>query len=270
MTAAVRIEPGAPRPFAQALIMDHRNYRARPDLLRDRVILVTGAGDGIGRCAALTFAAHGATVLLLGRTASKLERVHDEIRAAGHPDPAIVVFDLGKAQGPAYFDLAEKIGSTWGRLDGLLHNAGILGERAPLEQYDIGTWQQVMHVNLTAPFILTQILLPVLRQAPDASVVFTSSGVGRKGKAFWGAYAVSKFGTEGLAQVLAEETRDSTSIRVNCINPGGTRTAMRRKAYPGESPDARPEPATLMPTYLYVLGPDSRAVTGQGFDCQGV
>jgi NAD(P)-dependent dehydrogenase (short-subunit alcohol dehydrogenase family) len=248
--------------------MDHRHYQARPDLLRDRVILVTGAGDGIGRTAALTCAALGATVVLLGRTTKKLERVHDEITAAGGRPPAITVLDLGKAQGPAYFDLAARIADTWGRLDGLLHNAGILGERAPLEQYDIGTWQQVLHVNLTAPFILTQILLPQLKCSPDASVVFTSSSVGRRGKAYWGAYAVSKFGIEGLAQVLAEETRDSTAIRVNCVNPGGTRTAMRRKAYPGESPTARPEPGAIMPTYLYLLGPDSRGITGQSFDCQ--
>ena len=158
--------------------------------------------------------------------------------------------------------------TEFGRLDGLLHNAAILGDRTPIEHYDVGTWHQVLHVNLTAPFVLTQVLLPLLRASPDASVVFTSSGVGRKGKAYWGAYAVSKFGIEGLAQVLADETQGSTHIRVNCINPGGTRTNMRRRAYPGEDPAARPEPESLMPTYLYLLGPDSGAITGQSLDCQ--
>ncbi|MBM4196530.1 MAG: YciK family oxidoreductase [Gammaproteobacteria bacterium] len=248
--------------------IEPRDYQPRPDLLHERVILVTGASDGIGRAAALSFAAHGATVVLLGRSARKLERVHDEIRTAGHPQPAIAVLDLAKAQGPAYFDLAEQVAGTWGRLDGLLHNAALLGERSPIEQHDVGTWQQVLHVNLSAAFILTQVLLPQLRRSTDASILFTSSGVGRRGKAYWGAYAVSKFGVEGLAQVLAEETRDNTRIRVNCLNPGGTRTAMRRKAYPGESPDARPEPSAIMPAYLYLMGPDSRGVTGGSFDCQ--
>jgi NAD(P)-dependent dehydrogenase (short-subunit alcohol dehydrogenase family) len=248
--------------------IEPKAYRAPPDLLRDRVVLVTGAGDGIGRAAALAFAAHGATVALLGRTQAKLERVHDEIRAAGGPAPAIAVVDLAKAQAPAYHDLAGQLRASYGRLDGLLHNAGILGHRTPIEHYDVATWQQVMHVNLTAAFVLTQVLLPLLRESADASVLFTSSGVGRRGKAFWGAYAVSKFGIEGLSQVLAEETRDATRIRVNCINPGGTRTAMRRAAYPGEAADARPKPAAIMPAYLYLMGPDSRGVTGGSFDAQ--
>jgi NAD(P)-dependent dehydrogenase (short-subunit alcohol dehydrogenase family) len=243
-------------------------YVAPAGLLRDRVILVTGAGGGIGRAAASSFAAHGATVVLLGRATRKLESLHAQITRAGHPEPAIVVLDLAKAQGPAYFDLAAQIGERYGRLDGLLHNAAILGDRTPIEQYDVGTWHQVLHVNLTAAFVLTQVLMPQLRASPDASVLFTSSGVGRRGKAYWGAYAVSKFGVEGLSQVLAEETSGTTHIRVNCINPGGTRTAMRRLAYPGEAPDARPKPEAIMAPYLYLMGPDSRGITGQSLDCQ--
>jgi len=248
--------------------MDPRSYVPRGDLLKDRVILVTGAGDGIGRAAAAAFAAHGARVVLLGRTVSRLESLNDEIVRAGQLQPAIAVFDFANAQGPAYFDLVDRLREQFGRLDGLLHNAAILGDRAPVEQYDIGTWHQVLHVNLTAPFILTQVLMPLLRVSSDASVVFTSSSVGRRGKAYWGAYSVSKFGIEGLSQVLAEETRDATRIRVNCINPGATRTAMRRKAYPGEDPALLPLPSTLMAPYLYLLGPDSAGVTGQTIDCQ--
>jgi NAD(P)-dependent dehydrogenase (short-subunit alcohol dehydrogenase family) len=248
--------------------IDPRQYQPRPGLLDGRIILVTGAGSGIGAAAAKAFAAHGATVVLLGRTTRKLEAVHDDIVAAGQPRPAIAVIDLAKAQGPAYFDLAAQLRANFGRLDGLLHNAAMLGDRTPIEQYDVGTWHQVMHVNLTAAFVLTQQLLPLLRASADASVVFTSSGVGRRGRAFWGAYAVSKFGVEGLAQVLADETRDATRIRVNCLNPGGTRTAMRRRAYPAELPDARPEPAAIMAPYLYLMGPDSAGFTGQSIDCQ--
>lgn len=247
---------------------DPRNYQPAARLLEGRVILVTGAGSGIGAAAARSFAAHGATVILLGRTTRKLEAVHDEIVAAGHPAPALAVIDLARAQGPAYFDLAAQVRASYGRLDGLLHNAALLGDRSPIEHYDVGTWHQVLHVNLTAAFVLTRELLPLLRAAEDASVVFTSSSVGRRGRAYWGAYAVSKFGVEGLAQVLADETRDTTRIRVNCINPGATRTAMRRSAYPAEAPDAHPEPASIMAPYLYLMGPDSRGFTGQSIDCQ--
>jgi NAD(P)-dependent dehydrogenase (short-subunit alcohol dehydrogenase family) len=176
--------------------------------------------------------------------------------------------DFRKAGGPEYSSLAEQIEGTYGRLDGLLHNAGILGQRAPIEHYDVGTWHEVLHINLTIPFVLTRTLLPLLRKAADASIVFTSSSVGRRGRAYWGAYAVSKFGIEGLSQVLADETDSSGHIRVNCINPGGTRTAMRRAAYPGEDPAAVPDPAELMSPYLFLLGPASRGVTGGTFDCQ--
>jgi len=247
---------------------DPRLYQPARQLLAGRVILVTGAGSGIGAAAARAFAAHGATLILLGRTTRKLEAVHDEILAAGGPQPAIAVIDLARAQGPAYFDLAAQLRANYGRLDGLLHNAAILGERTPIEHYDVGAWQQVLHVNLTAAFVLTRELMPLLRASADASVIFTSSGVGRRGRAYWGAYAVSKFGIEGLAQVLADETRDATRIRFNCINPGGTRTAMRRSAYPAELPEARPEPAAIMAPYLYLMGPDSTGVTGQSIDCQ--
>lgn len=250
------------------LSMTARAHVAAPDELHDRVVLITGAGDGIGRAAALACASHGATVVLLGRTSAKLEAVYDAIVASGHPEPAIAAFDLDRAQGPDYAQLVEQISSTWGRLDGLLHNAGMLGQRAPIEHHDIGLWHQVMHLNLNVPFILTQMLLPMLRNSADASVVFTSSGVGRRGRAYWGAYAVSKFGVEGLSQTLADELQADTRIRVNCINPGGTRTRMRAHAYPGEDPESRPEPASLMASYLWLLGPASRGVTGHSLDCQ--
>jgi NAD(P)-dependent dehydrogenase (short-subunit alcohol dehydrogenase family) len=247
---------------------DPARYHPAQDLLNDRVILITGAGDGIGRAAALACAAHGARLVLLGRTRRKLEAVHDEIAASGAPPPSLALVDLAKAQGPAYVDLVDKIGAAHGRLDGLLHNAALLGDRGPIEHFDIGTWMEVLHVNLTAPFLLTRLLYPLLRRSQDASVVFTTSSVGRRGKAFTGAYAVSKFGIEGLSQVLADETGEGTQIRFNCVNPGRTRTGMRRKAFPGEDAGTLRPPADLMPTYLYLLGPDSAGVTGKSLDCQ--
>ncbi len=243
-------------------------YQPAANELRDRVILVTGAGDGLGRAAAHAFARHGASVILLGRTTRKLEQVYDEIMAAGGPEPSIAALDLSRAHGPDYAGLAEQISTGWGRLDGLLHNAAMLGQRAPIEHYDIGVWHQVMHLDLNVPFILTQTLLPLLRKSADASVLFTSSSVGRQGRAYWGAYAVAKAGIENLAQVLADETSGQGRMRVNCINPGACRTRMRREAYPGEDPETRPEPASLMNPYLYLMGPASRGVTGQSIDCQ--
>ena len=246
---------------------DPNNYTPRVDLLADRVILVTGAGAGIGRAVAKAFAAHGATVGLLGRTLKKLETLYDEIVADGHPRPSIAQMDLAKADGPVYFQLADSIDNEFGRLDGIVHNAGILGLRSPIEHYDVKTWSEVMHINLTVPFVMTQTLLPLLRASEDASVIFTSSGVGRTGRAYWGAYAVSKFGIEGLSQVLADEL-SSTPVRVNCINPGRTRTSMRAAAYPGEDPDTVPAPEEIVATYLYLMGPDSHDVNGQSLDAQ--
>lgn len=241
------------------------DYTPAPDLLRDRVILVTGAGDGIGATAARTFAKHGATVALAGRTQQKLEAVYDAIVADGGPEPIIAVIDFATAQGDDYQNLADAIAEQFGRLDGLLLNHSMLGQRSPIEHHDVKVWLETMHVNVNSHFILVQALLPLLMKAPDPSIVFTSSGVGRKGRAYWGAYAVSKFATEGLMQTLADEV---DTIRVNCINPGATRTAMRRAAYPGEDPGKLKTAAEIMDPYLWLLGPHSAGTTGQSIDCQ--
>lgn len=239
------------------------HYSPAPDLLRDKVILITGAGTGIGREAARSFAAHGATVVLLGRTLAKLGEVYDEIEAATHPQPAIIELDMLSASLADYQSLAQTIGEQLGRLDGLLHNASILGERRPIESADSKQWQDVMQVNVNAQMMLTQAMLPLMNQAPSASIIFTSSGVGRRGSAYWGAYAVSKFATEGMMQVLADELENTSRIRVNSFNPGGTRTAMRAAAYPAEDPGSLKTPAELMPDYLFLMGDDSREVHGQ-------
>ena len=248
--------------------MDHKNYTYPANLLEGRIILITGASDGIGRALAVHAAAHGAQVILHGRNATKLEKVYDEIEALeGVPRPSIAVLDFATAGSEAYTSLADSLVEEFGRLDGLVNNASILGERYSIEQYDAAMWQQVMHVNVTAAFAITQVCLPLLHQSQDASIIFTSSGVGRVGKPFWGAYAVSKFATEGLSQVLASE-QEHGPIRVNCINPGPVRTAMRRAAYPAEDRDALKTAEQILPTYMYLLGPDSRGVTGQSLDAQ--
>ena len=243
-------------------------YSARPDLLAGRTILVTGAGRGIGEAAAKAYAAHGATVLLLGKNEDNLNRVYDDIEAAGHPRPAVIPFNLETALPHQYDELAAMIEREFGLLDGLLHNAAIVGPRTPLEQLSGDNFMRVMQVNVNAMFMLTSTLLPLLKLAEDASVIFTSSSVGRKGRAYWGAYAVSKFATEGLMQVLADELDDTAAVRANSVNPGATRTDMRAKAYPGENPLVNPLPEEIIPVYLYLMGPDSIGVNGQALDAQ--
>ena len=210
----------------------------------------------------------GARIILHGRNVAKLEEVYDEVEAIdGSPRPSIAVIDLASANSESYTSLASSIEQEFGRLDGLVLNASILGERFAIEQYDAVLWQRVMHVNVTSAFAMTQVLLPLLHESDDPSVIFTSSGVGRVGKAFWGAYAVSKFATEGLSQVLADENRQG-NLRSNCINPGATRTGMRLAAYPAEDRDKLKRPEDILAPYIFLLGPDSKGVTGQSIDAQ--
>ena len=247
---------------------DPRTHIPVPGELAGRVIAITGASDGIGRAIALACAAHQATVVLIGRNPAKLEAVHGEVAALGAPEAAIAVLDLEKALARDYDAVADAVLERYGRLDGLLHNAGLLGTLTPIEHYDVPTWCRVLHVNLTAAFALTQVLLPALKKSADASVLFTSSSVGRQGRAYWGAYAVSKFAIEGLSQVLAQELEGISHVRVNTLNPGRSRTAMRRQAYPAEDIETVPPPAAHAAAYIALLGPASRGVTGGRFDAQ--
>jgi len=243
-------------------------YSPPGDLLKGRNILVTGAGSGIGKVAAQTFAAHGATVILLGRSTEKLEAVYDSIESAGHPQPAIFVIDLLTATAQDYKGLQQALEDEFGVLHGLLHNAGILGERKPLQSADPKVFADVMQVNVNAQMMLTQAVLGPLMAAEHASIVFTSSGVGRKGRAYWGAYAISKFATEGMMQTLADELENTSNIRVNSLNPGATRTGMRAAAYPAEDPSTLPTAQDIMPIYLWLMGDDSVGVHGQALSAQ--
>jgi len=247
---------------------DPRRHTIIAGEMRGRVVLVTGAGDGIGRAVSLALARAGAEVILLGRTVRKLEAVHAEIGTLGGPEASIVPLDLERALAADYEAVAEAIDKRYGRLDGLLHNAALLGTLTPIEQYDVPTFMRVMHVNLTAAFVLTRQLLPLLRASKDGAVLFTSSGVGNRGRAYWGAYSISKFAVEGFAQVLSQELEGTSQVRVNVIDPGKVRTAMRRQAYPSEAPEALPTAESLTANYIALLGPASQGVTGQRFATQ--
>ena len=244
------------------------NYKADKNLLKNNVILITGAGDGIGKAAAMAFAEAGAQLILAGRTLAKLEQVYDSIIAAGYIEPTLYPIDLEGATDEDYEQLAAEIDQQFGRLDGLLHNAGILGQRTPLSNYRSDVWDRVIKINITAQFQMTQALMPVLEKSPDASVLFTSSGVGRTGRAFWGAYAVSKFAVEGLVQTWASELEGLNGVRINCINPGATATSMRAQAYPAENPQNIATAQQIMPAYLYLMGADSIGVNGQSVNAQ--
>ena len=248
-------------------MIDLKLYQPRPDLLTERVILVTGAGQGIGRVAALAFAKHGATVILHGRNVPKLEAVYDEIEAAGGPQATILPLDLATARDRDFENMALAIESQLGRLDGILHNASHLTHLGTLEDQKLDEWLLLLRVNLAAPFALTRACTYLLRPSPDASVVFTSETHALEPAAFWGGFAVSKSGLSTLAKIQAQEWERFPNLRVNVVVPGKVDSPQRRQTHPGESPDSRVPPAALMSSYLYLLGPDSRGVSGQIVYC---
>ncbi|NEX18970.1 YciK family oxidoreductase [Thiorhodococcus mannitoliphagus] len=243
--------------------MDQTQADGKP--LNGRIILVTGALEGIGRAVALASAAAGATVILSSFKEKDLTPVYDEIVAHGDAEPAILPLDLERATEADFIAAANIIGETFGRLDGLVHCAAFAPYLSRIDDYDSDEWARVIKVNLTAPFMLTQACLPLLRAAKDASVIFTSDRVGRTAKAYWGAFAAAKFGIEGLMQVLAEETSENGVLRVNSIDPGVVRTTMRATLYPGEDPNTNPLPETITPAYIALLGPETRGQTGHAF-----
>ena len=244
-------------------------WRPTRDELKQKTILITGASDGIGKAVALACASFGAAVLLSGRNEAALERVYDDIVNAGGRTPGLIPLDLRTTQNQPYAELAETLLGEGLAIDGLVHNAGVLGERRALSQTSPESWQEVLQVNITATFLLTRALMPLLERAPLASVVLTSSGVGRRGKAYWGAYAVSKFATEGYMQVLADELGSTSRIRVNSLNPGAVNTKMRRAAYPGEPPDSNPLPEALTDHWIYLLSDASASIHGRTLNAQG-
>jgi NAD(P)-dependent dehydrogenase (short-subunit alcohol dehydrogenase family) len=242
------------------------NTRTPPaNLLQDRIILITCAARGIGQAVAKAMAAHGATTILLDRDVAGLEQTYDAIVAAGHPEPALYPMDLQGAEPDDYSRLATTLADEFGHLDGLIHNAAQLGALVPFANYDNELWFQNLQANLNAPYLLTMACLGLLNSSEDASIVFTSDAVGRKGKAYWGAYGVSKAGMEIFMQTLAEELESNTSIRVNSIDPGAVNTALRRIAYPAEDSSLLRSPEEVTRAFLFLAGPESRGITGKQF-----
>jgi NAD(P)-dependent dehydrogenase (short-subunit alcohol dehydrogenase family) len=234
--------------------------------LADRVILITGAADGIGRALARSCAALGATIIMLDRNVRGLEQAYDEIVAAGHPEPALYPLDLQGATPDDYATLALTVEQEFGRLHGLVHNAAFLGALIPLTHFDDELWYQVLQINLNAPYLLTRACLDLMaRSGDDASIVFTSDAAGRHGKAYWGAYGVAKAGLENLMQILADELETNTPVRANSIDPGAVQTALRLIAYPAEDRSRLKAAHEVLRPFLYLLSTDSRDISGKQF-----
>lgn len=217
--------------------------------LNNKIILITGASDGIGRAVSVYFAEQGAQLILLSRSIKKLDKLYEEIKSAGYLEPLLLPMNLSTANPDHYQEVAEAIENQFGRLDGLLHNAAMLGDLTPIEYYSVDQWYTVLQTNLNAPFLLTKSLLPLLKKSDNATLAFTTCEEGESGKAFWGAYSIAKFAINGFKEVLAEELAN-TNIKVSMINPGIVRTNLRANAFPGESRDTHPPPSTIVEKYL--------------------
>jgi len=239
-----------------------KDYTPQPNSLNDRVILITGASDGIGKALAIKAAQLGATVIAHGKSTKKLEAVDDAIKAINGKRPALLPLDFEKATANEYQAMIDAITQNYGKLDGLVHNAAMLGERAPVEHYDVAKWLRAMHINTNAPFILTRFCLPLLKKSTDASIVFSSCDVAVNAKANWGAYLVSKSANEGMMKMLAEEL-ENASVRVNSVDPGIVNSRIRMQAFPAENRDVYPKPEQVIAPYLFLLSGDSKGMNGQ-------
>lgn len=238
-------------------------YEPARDLLQGRVILVTGASQGLGRAVALDAAWHGATVALLGRKLEKLEATYDAITAAGGPEPALVPLDLLSAGAPEFESLAQLLRRDLKRLDGIAHCASHFVPLGPLANQTLEQWMTLLKVNLAAPFALTRACLPLLAAAPDSSVVFTGETHGAHPLAYWGGFAVSKGALSTLAAIWAEELEHKGKPRMNVFIPGPIATAQRAQSHPGEDRARLRPPESAARALLYLLGPDGASHNGR-------
>jgi len=230
-------------------------------LLDGKVALITGGSRGIGKAIAMAYAREGAKVFICARKKAALKKAAEEIRSIGG-EARWYAADLCKAREVKH--LVREVCRAYGTVHILVNNASVLGPRVPITSYPLSAWEEVLKVNLTALFVLAKEVLGMMIPQKEGSIINLSSGVGRVGKARWGAYAASKFGVEGLTQVLADEVRER-NIRVNAVNPGGTRTEMREQAYPEEDPMTLPTPEEITGVFIYLASAESQGITGKSF-----
>jgi NAD(P)-dependent dehydrogenase (short-subunit alcohol dehydrogenase family) len=249
------------------LIPGWRDYQPTQDFFADKTILLTGAASGIGRAVTLLLAQCGATVLMLDRKVRHLEKLFDQIEQQQLTQPVILPVDLLEITPQSATTLAQAIMDDFGKLDGIIHNAAELGSPSPLDQYDLDYWQQVMQTNFQAPYLLTRALLPLLRQDHQTSLIFSSAAIGRKPAAYGGAYSIFYAAAEAQMMIWADELEKVSNIRINSLDPGPTRTTLRRRSHPGESQDSLATPQTVAPAYLQLLE-NSSGWHGQQFALQ--
>jgi NAD(P)-dependent dehydrogenase (short-subunit alcohol dehydrogenase family) len=240
-----------------------RDYEAPPGLLAGRVILVTGAGQGLGRAVALACASRGATTVLLGRKLEKLERTYDAITEAGGAEPAIVPLDLAQAGSREFEELANLVKRDVGALSGIAHCASRFTPLTPLANQTLEQWLEMLRVNLAAPFALTRACLPLMERAPESSVVFTSETHAVHPKAYWGGYAVSKSALSSLAAIWADELETLGGTRMNVLVPGPIATPQRAQSHPGEDRTKLRPAEWAARAYLYLLGPEAAGWRGR-------
>lgn len=236
--------------------------------LSKQVILITGAGGGLGSTAALALAQAGAHIILLDKNIPKLEAVYDNIKAANAPEPILYPFDLAGANENDYQDLADRIEQKYGSLQGILHSAVEFSGYTPLAVQTTKDWGHTLNVNLNAPFLLSRVLLPVMQKCDHAVIVFTSDSAARSAQAYSGAYGVSKIALEGLTKILADELESFNKIRVNTLIPGPIASPLRKRAYPAEDTSKLPSMDSLAAVYLYLFGSQSIGVTGKVIDAR--
>jgi NAD(P)-dependent dehydrogenase (short-subunit alcohol dehydrogenase family) len=237
------------------------DYSPASDLLNQHVILITGAGNGIGAAVAKAYARHGATVILLDKNIPALTKTYDDIIAKDGSTPAIYPLDLKGASIPDYDTLVSSIEENFGRLDGVVHCAASLGQLAPVEHQDPKTWLETLHINLTAPYLLTRSCLPLIQRSDSASIIFTTDE--HKDKAYWSSYGLGKAGIEALSKQLADELESEGRVRVNCIDPGSVKTSLHTLAFPGIDPTNLVNPKDIVNNYLYLMGKDSHNINGE-------
>lgn len=233
----------------------------------NKSILITGSSDGIGKSLAIEFSKLGANIILLGRNSEKLDAVYDLLDHSHVSQKHLILeADLALLSNEAAQEIFIAISQEFEVLDGIIHNAALLGTMSSLEDYDLSTWDEVMKVNLRAPFILTKTLKVMLENASLPRLIFTSSGVANKGRSFWGAYSVSKFGIKGLAEIFKDELEATTKIKVFNFDPGKTRTNMRAAAYPAEDPNTLKSPTELIDCYLWFFQEESSSSSQNYFE----
>lgn len=239
------------------------HFQPPPRLLQDRVLLITGAGQGLGHAIALAAAALGATIILHGRSNAKLEKTYDAIISANGATPAIAPLDFSKATDQDFEQLAQTIQHEFGRLDGLVHCAAQLKQLQPLANEKLDDWLDLLRVNLAAPFALTRACVPMLKRGTNASVIFVSESHGITPKAYWGGFAVSKFALRGLLQVWCDELSSSEKLRMNIVVPGPFQSPQRKLTHPGEDKSTLRPVKDILPAFLWLLAEDSKTISGQ-------